>query len=93
MPFTRSLGSFTQELSAAVNRTANIKGRPSQPGDYNINKDKRIIENAISQASKDTGGDEHLYPLLVKISMFVAVAERLAKVWRAFLTTHLEELT
>lgn len=79
MPFTRSLGSFTQELSAAVNRTANLKGRPSQPGDYNINKDKRIIENAISQASKDTGGDEHLYPLLVKISMFVAVAERLAK--------------
>ncbi|KIK44710.1 hypothetical protein CY34DRAFT_10854 [Suillus luteus UH-Slu-Lm8-n1] len=79
MPFTRSLGSFTQELSAAVHRTANLKGRPSQPGDYNINKDKRIIENAISQASKESGGDEHLYPLLVKISMFVAVAERLAK--------------
>lgn len=79
MPFTRSLGCFTQELSAAVNRTANVNGRPSQPGAYNINKDKRIIENAISQASKDTGGDEHLYPLLVKMSMFVSVAERLAK--------------
>lgn len=91
MAFTRSLGSFTQEFSAAVNRTADLNVQPNQPRDYN--KDKRIIENAISQASKDTGGDEYLYPLLVKISIFVSVAERLAKVWRAFLTTHPEEIT
>ncbi|KAG2100666.1 uncharacterized protein F5147DRAFT_320691 [Suillus discolor] len=77
MSLTRSLGSFTQELSAAVNRTADLNVQPKQPRDYG--QDKRIIEDAISRASKDNGGDEHLYPLLVKIGIFVSVAERLAK--------------
>lgn len=77
MSFTRSLGSFTQELSAAVNRTVDLNVQPNQPRDYG--QDKRIIEDAISRASKDTGGDQHLYPLLLKISIFVSVAERLAK--------------
>ncbi|KAG1861121.1 hypothetical protein DFJ58DRAFT_777749 [Suillus subalutaceus] len=77
MSFTRSLSFFTQELSAAVNRTADLNVQPNQPRDYG--QDKRIIEHAISRASRDTGGDEHLYPLLVKISIFVSVAERLAK--------------
>ncbi|KAG1752055.1 hypothetical protein EDB19DRAFT_1085848 [Suillus lakei] len=75
MLLTRSLGSFTQELSAAVYRTSTV--RPNRPRDYG--QDKRIIENAISRANKSTGGDAHLYPLLVKISIFVSVAERLAK--------------
>ncbi|KAG2034473.1 hypothetical protein BDR03DRAFT_965079 [Suillus americanus] len=77
MSFTRSLSFFTQELSAAVNRTADLHVQPHQSRDYG--QDKRIIEHIISRASKDTGGDEHLYPLLVKISIFVSVAERLAK--------------
>ncbi|KAG2050773.1 hypothetical protein BDR06DRAFT_959723 [Suillus hirtellus] len=77
MSLTRSLGSFTQELSVAVNRTADLNVQPRQPRDYD--QDKRIIEDAISRASKDNGGDEHLYPLLVKIGIFVSVAERLAK--------------
>ncbi|KAG1859924.1 hypothetical protein C8R48DRAFT_774629 [Suillus tomentosus] len=77
MSLTRSLGSFTQELSAAVNRTVDLNVQPRQPRDYD--QDKRIIEDAISRASKDNGGDEHLYPLLVKIGIFVSVAERLAK--------------
>ncbi|KAG1743706.1 uncharacterized protein EDB91DRAFT_222922 [Suillus paluster] len=75
--FTRSLGSFTQELSGAVNRTASLTVRPNQPRDYE--RDKKIIENAISRASECTGGDAHLSPLLVKISVFISVAERLAK--------------
>lgn len=79
MPFTRSLGLgfFTQELSAAVNRTADTNVQINQPRDYS--QDKRIIEEAISRASKDAGGDEILYPFLLKISIFVSVAERLAK--------------
>jgi hypothetical protein len=77
MSFTRTLGFFTQELSAAINRTADLNVQSNQPRDYD--QDKRIIEDAISRASKDNGGDEHLYPLLVKISIFVSVAERLAK--------------
>ncbi|KAG1811021.1 hypothetical protein EV424DRAFT_144007 [Suillus variegatus] len=77
LSLTRSLGSFTQELSAAVHRAADINVQPRQPRDYD--QDKRIIEDAISRASKDNGGDEHLYPLLVKIGIFVSVAERLAK--------------
>jgi hypothetical protein len=84
MSFTRTLGFFTQELSAAINRTADLNVQSNQPRDYD--QDKRIIEDAISRASKDNGGDEHLYPLLVKISIFVSVAERLAKVWHAFHT-------
>ncbi|KAG1859925.1 hypothetical protein C8R48DRAFT_252026 [Suillus tomentosus] len=72
----RSLDSFTQ-LSAAVNCTAHLNVQPKQPRDHTQNK--RIIEDAISRASKDNGGDEHLYPLLVKIGIFVSVAERLAK--------------
>ncbi|KAG2159239.1 uncharacterized protein EDB93DRAFT_1245054 [Suillus bovinus] len=51
--------------------------QPDQPRDYD--RDKRIIEDAISRASRDNGGDEHLYPLLVKIGIFISVAERLAK--------------
>ncbi|KAG1773589.1 hypothetical protein EV702DRAFT_1243365 [Suillus placidus] len=66
-----------RKLSAAVNRTVDLNVQPNQPRDYD--QDKRIIEDAISRASKDTGGDQHLYPLLLKISIFVSVAERLAK--------------
>ncbi|KAG0693591.1 hypothetical protein DFH29DRAFT_391385 [Suillus ampliporus] len=75
--FTRSLGPFTQELSTAVNRTTDLTVQPNPPRDYG--HDKKIIDDAISRATKCPGGDAHLSPLLIKISIFVAVAERLAQ--------------
>ncbi|KAG2134144.1 hypothetical protein DEU56DRAFT_413910 [Suillus clintonianus] len=77
MTFTRTLGSFAQELSAAVYHTADLTDQRNQAKHYG--EGKRIIEDAIARARKGTSGDEHLSPLLIKIGIFFLVAERLAK--------------
>jgi len=87
---TGPLGSFGQELSAAVNHTTNLIVQPNQTRDHDHNQ--KTIEDAISRVSKCTGGDAHLSPLLAKIGIFVAVAGRLAQVWRASHNMHPEVL-
>ncbi|KAG1747418.1 hypothetical protein EDB19DRAFT_304742 [Suillus lakei] len=76
--FAGSRDSFRQELSAAVIKTANSIVRPDQT--RNHNDDKQIIQDAMSRVNAVTGGDAHLSPLLLKIGIFVLVAERLVQV-------------
>lgn len=81
--FAGSQGSFRQDLSTVVNETANAIVEQNET--WNHDHDKQSIHDAMSRAHLVTGGDAHLSPLLLKIGVFVLVAERLAQVWIASL--------
>lgn len=76
--FAGSQGSFRQNLSAVVNKTANSIVQTNQI--RNHDGDKQFIQDAMSRVRAVTAGDAHLSPLLLKIGVFVLVAERLAQV-------------
>lgn len=76
--FAGSQGSFRQDLSTVVNETANAIVEQNET--WNHDHDKQSIHDAMSRAHLVTGGDAHLSPLLLKIGVFVLVAERLAQV-------------
>lgn len=76
--FAGSQGSFRQDLSTEVNTTANSIVQQTQT--RNHDNHKQFVHDALSRAHLFTGGDAHLSPLLLKIGVFVAVAERLAQV-------------
>lgn len=76
--FAGSQGSFRQDLSIEVNKTANSIVQQTQT--RNHDNHKQFIHDALSRAHLLTGGDAHLSPLLLKIGVFVVVAERLAQV-------------
>lgn len=76
--FAGSQGSFRQDLSTVVNETANAIVQQNET--WNHDHDKQFIHDAMSRAHLVTGGDAHLSPLMLKIGVFVLVAERLAQV-------------
>jgi hypothetical protein len=79
-PLAGPQGSFKQDISTVVNKTANSIVQQNET--RNHDDGEQFIQDAMSRV---TGGDAHLSPLLLKIGVFVLVAERLAQVWIASL--------